>query len=146
MVFQVIKNYQPVPPTQPNNQGFAIPNMGGDMAVRYGQYVWADGTAGTVMRLPQGAVPLRFEINVAQSFDGGTQTMRLGDTSTSNRWASVLDVGTAAFVTTGLVGSAMGPVAGSLTEDTYVVIARNNTAGGSATQGTLSVVCYYAMI
>ena len=140
-------NYAGVPNTQPGAQHFAVPNMGGDMAVRYGSYVWATGTAGTVMRLPQGATPLHFQVIVGESFDGGTQTMRLGDSTTSNRWASVLDVGTASpFLTTGLVGSQLGPLAGSLTEDTYVIIARNATAGGSATQGTLSVVCYYAMI
>lgn len=140
-------SYQGVPSTQVGDQHFAVPNLGGDIAVRYGTYLWTAGTAGTVMRLPAGATPLRFELIIGQSFDGGTQVMRLGDSTTSNRWASLLDVGTATpSLTTGIVGSQLGPIAGSLTEDTYVIIARNATAGGSATQGTLSVVCYYAMI
>lgn len=139
-------NYQGVPATQPNGASFAIPPLGGALAVRYGNYVWADGTAGTVMRLPQGAVPVHFEAIVSQSFDGGTQSVRIGDTTTSNRWASTVDTGTAAYVTSSFVGSQLGPFVGSLTEDTYVIVARNAAAGGSATQGTLSIVCYYAML
>jgi hypothetical protein len=138
-------NYQGVPASQPSTL-FAIPSLGGALGVRYGSYISQTGTAGTAFVLPQGAVPVVIFANVSEAFDGGTQSIRIGDGTTTNRWATSIDTGTVGFVSTGIVGSAMGYIAGSLTADTPVIVTRAAAAGGSATQGTLTVVCYYAMM
>lgn len=120
--------------------------MGGSTAVRYGTFVWAQGTVGTLFTLPQGATDVDWTIIVSQSFNGGTQSVRIGDATTSNRWASSVDTGTATITKTPIVGSAVGIIAGSLTADTPVLVRPNFAGAGSATQGTLAVICTYVLM
>lgn len=125
----------------PTGSGFAIPNVGGPAAVRYGSLLWT-GTVGTFFQLPQGAQIVSFETHVIEAFDGGTASLRVGDATTSNRWASVIDIGTQGQSKSGYVGSQILPP-GTLTEDTYVLGRLN--APGTATAGTVAVIATYMM-
>lgn len=125
----------------PTGSGFTIPNVGGPVAARYGTMLWTD-TVGTFFQMPRGAQILGFETHVIEAFDGGTATLRVGDTATSNRWASTIDIGTAGQFKTGYVGSQILPP-GTLTEDTYVLGRLN--APGTATAGTVAVIAYYML-
>ena len=125
----------------PTGSGFTVPNLGGDIGVRYGSLLWT-GTIGTLFQLPQGAQIVDWTSIVGEAFNGGTASLRVGDQTTNNRWASTIDIGTAGLYKTGWVGSqVLAP--GTLTEDTYVLGRLN--APGTATAGTVSVVCYYMM-
>lgn len=125
----------------PTGSGFSIPNLGGPVAARYGSLLWT-GTVGTFFQLPQGAQIIDFTAIVSEAFGGGTASARIGDTTTTNRWATTIDIGTAGLVKAGFVGSAV-LTGGTLTEDTYVLGKLN--APGTATAGTLQVVAYYMM-
>lgn len=133
-------NYAAVPSTNPG--GFALPNMGGDVAVRFGTMIWT-GTIGTLMQLPAGATIIDWTTYVIEAFGGGTASARIGDTTTTNRWATTIDIGTAGLSKSGYVGSQVAS-AGTLAEDTYVLAKLN--APGTATAGTLGVACYYVML
>lgn len=133
-------NYNPVPSGNPG--GFALPNMGGDVGMRYGTMNWT-GTIGTLFQLPAGATIIDWTTFVIEAFGGGTASARVGDTTTNNRWASTIDIGTTGLSKSGWVGSQVAS-AGTLAEDTYVLAKLN--APGTATAGTLGVVCYYVML
>lgn len=127
--------------SDPSGSGFALPSLGGPIAARYGSLLWT-GTIGTLFQLPQGAQIVDWTTVVFEAFNGGTASARVGDTTTNNRWASTIDIGTAGHAKSGWVGS-QTLQQGTLTSDTYVLATLN--APGTATAGTLGVVCYYMM-
>lgn len=127
--------------SDPTGSGFAVPNLGGSVGVRYGSLLWT-GTIGTLFQLPQGAQITGFETHVFEAFNGGTASMRVGDTTTNNRWGSTIDIGTVGQYKTGYIGSQILP-GGTLTDDTYILAKLN--APGTATAGTVAVIAYYAM-
>lgn len=125
----------------PTGSGFTIPDLGGPVAARYGSLLWT-GTVGTFFQLPRGAQIIGFETHVIEAFGGGTASMRVGDATTTNRWASTIDIGTQGQSKASYVGSQILPP-GTLVEDTYVLGKLN--APGTATAGTVAVVAYYMM-
>lgn len=125
----------------PTGSGFTIPDLGGPVAARFGSLLWT-GTVGTFFQMPQGAQIIGFETHVIEAFNGGTASLRVGDTTTNNRWGSTIDIGTAGQYKTGYVGSQILP-SGTLTEDTYILGRLNSP--GTATAGTVAVIAYYMM-
>lgn len=125
----------------PTGSGFALPSMGGDVGYRWGTMLWT-GTVGTFFQLPQGALVVDWTAFVLEAFGGGTASARVGDATTTNRWASLVDIGTVGLTKSGFIGSAVA-TAGTLTEDT-TVLARLN-APGTAVAGTLGIGCYFIM-
>jgi hypothetical protein len=127
--------------SDPSGSGFTIPDLGGPIAARFGSLLWTD-PIGTLFQLPQGAQIVDWTTIVSEAFGGGTASARIGDPTTNNRWATTIDIGTAGLSKTGYVGSAV-LTPGTLTSDTYVLATLN--APGTATAGTLQVLCSYMM-
>jgi len=72
---------------------FMPPHFGGDEAVEYGAFTFADTTARTVFTLPKGAVITDFGVNVTTVFNSsGTDLLDAGITGTGDFFVNDLAV------------------------------------------------------
>lgn len=127
--------------------GFASPNFGGDLGVRYGTIEYTDTTAKLLFTLPEGAVIVDFYCDVKTAFDdSGTDLLNVGTAGNPDAYVDDLAGGTAALTRMG--GAATLPrtdaMGAALTNDTpiYGVYAGQNA---NATAGVAVFVMFYIL-
>jgi hypothetical protein len=122
-----------------DGEGFAVPNYGGTLAVRFNTITFGNTTAKNLFTLPKGAIPIAWITNVTTAFDDtGTDAVDIGTPSSGARFANDIDVSSVGQKNSGYVPSELFvPLAGD-TQITGTYSGQNaNATAGVAVVGVI---------
>lgn len=133
--------FNPVGVYPSDSDDFTPPNFGGPVGARYATITTSGTAVQNLFKLPPGAVPVSFLVNVPASVVGTDAGLNLGSSSVGTLYASKIAVGTLnQQITTGF--RAAGLFDTPLANETQVTaqVVGTNIAGG-----TLDIGCLYIL-
>lgn len=130
-----------------DSDGFGVPRLGGNVAVRYNTVAYTDTSAKRLFTLPQGSIIVDYTVFVTTDFDSGdTGTLEVGLGSDPDALVNDLNVLAAGDTRNDAGGAAASLLtnvfAAALDVDTDVT-ATYTGAGTAATEGEAIVAVYY---
>lgn len=123
--------------------GYAPPFVGGAVNFKVGKVEYTDdGDPVLAFTLPQGAVPLFWQVNIPTAFDDtGTNLLDIGTEDDGDAFAANLDVSATGQIPNGFDPDALNVML-TVETDVYLTFAGEN---GNSANGVAHVTCFYGV-